>query len=103
MQKGDCAIMSEEVKKLGPEGVGELWQKVFELVKLLTGDVDTSKGTLQEQINEITSGGASGGGVDTSTIEEALWQGYITANCALSDDSELVTSAGENIMLTKTL
>lgn len=112
-QKGDCT-MSDEIKKLGPEGVSALWTRVFELVKLLTGDVDTSEGTLQEQINSHTADtdmhvtqeekerwDAGGSGGDTTAIEEMLWQGQIAAECQLSDDSQLVTSDGESILLTK--
>lgn len=62
--------MSEEKKKLGPEGVTVLWQKVFELVKLITGDVDTSKGTLQEQIDAIIAGDSSG------TAKETCFENY---------------------------
>ena len=39
-------------KKLGPEGVGVLWEKVFSVMKSITGAVDVEKGTLQEQINK---------------------------------------------------
>lgn len=39
---------------------------------------------------------------ETTYVEDMLWNGYITANCNLSDDSQLVTSDGENILLTKT-
>ena len=38
---------------------------------------------------------------DTTAIEEMLWQGQIAAECQLSDDSQLVTSDGESILLTK--
>lgn len=42
-------------KKLDPTGLGSVWNKVFSLVKLLTGDVDVKgKGTLQHQIDELS-------------------------------------------------
>lgn len=40
---------------------------------------------------------------DFTKIEEMLWKGYVTADCALSDNSQLVTSNGEGILLTKPL
>lgn len=40
--------------KLDKTGLGRVWDRVFSLVKLLTGDVDvTGKGTLQYQIDEL--------------------------------------------------
>ena len=42
--------------KLNLDGLSKVWQKVFGLVKILTGDVDViNKGSLQEQINEAVS------------------------------------------------
>ena len=80
----------------------EIDPKVYATVKQveeLSDTVSEANKSLQEQIDKITAGGSA----DTSAIEEALWQGYITAECELSDDSKLVTSDGENILLTKTL
>lgn len=45
---------NEEKKKLGPEGLGAVWTKVFSLIKIITGDVDVTKnGTIQEQITQL--------------------------------------------------
>lgn len=42
--------MSEQ-KKTKPNGLDKVWEKVFELVKIITGDVDVvGNGNLQEQI-----------------------------------------------------
>lgn len=66
-------------------------------------DSSTGKFELLSGTEVLATATIKGGSADTSAIEEALWQGYITADCALSDDSKLVTSDGENILLTKTL
>ena len=42
-------------KKLSKDGLNKVWLKVMELVKSLTGNVDRTKGTLQEQVNELNS------------------------------------------------
>lgn len=43
-------------KKLGLDGLGKVWEKVFELMKTVTGNVDVAgKGTLQEQIDAKAS------------------------------------------------
>ena len=41
--------------KLNKDGLNKVWLKVMELVKSLTGNVDRTKGTLQEQVNELNS------------------------------------------------
>ena len=47
--------------KLGKDGVGYVWSRVFNLIKLITGDVAVSeKGNLQEQINNIKTFTKSG-------------------------------------------
>lgn len=44
--------------KLGKKGLSQVWEKVFSLVKSITGDVDvTNKGDLQAQIDGIDIGG----------------------------------------------
>lgn len=44
-----------EGTKLNKDGLNKVWLKVMELIHSLTGDVDRTKGTLQEQITEIDS------------------------------------------------
>lgn len=41
--------------KLGKDGVGYVWSRVFNLIKLITGDVEVSeKGNLQEQVDTLS-------------------------------------------------
>ena len=48
-------------------GLGRVWQKVFSLVKRITGDVEVdTKGDLQTQINNLSAK------VDNSDIKESL-------------------------------
>ena len=43
------------MKKLGLEGLEIFWEKIFGLMKLVTGDVKVnSKGNLQKQIDDIS-------------------------------------------------
>lgn len=54
--------------KLGRDGLSSLWTRIYNLIKLITGDVEvTSKGTLQAQINNIKtfvkSGSSAAGGL----------------------------------------
>ena len=42
--------------KLNKDGVKALWDRVFVLIKKITGDVDVkNKGTLQKQVNEVST------------------------------------------------
>lgn len=42
--------------KLNKDGVKAFWNRVFVLIKKITGDVDVkNKGTLQEQVNEVST------------------------------------------------
>ena len=42
--------------KLNKDGVKAFWDRVFVLIKKITGDVDVkNKGTLQEQVNEVST------------------------------------------------
>ena len=44
-----------------------------------------------------------GSGASASEIENMLWEGMVAVKCVLSDDSQLVTSEGEEILITKSL
>lgn len=42
--------------KLNRDGVKALWDRVFDLIGIITGDVDVkNKGTLQEQVNKVST------------------------------------------------
>lgn len=43
------------IKNVDGNNLGNVWEKVAELVKKLTGDVELPKGNLQEQISELSS------------------------------------------------
>lgn len=41
------------IKKLGPDGLGKVWEKVYTLMKVITGEVDVeNEGNLQAQIHK---------------------------------------------------
>ena len=41
-------------KFLAGSGLNRVWEKVFSLIKILTGDVDVNnKGTLQKQLDDV--------------------------------------------------
>ena len=100
-----------EIKYVTPSGLAHYDEKIKEVIDgkdKLKGDTlyyDEDKSELQLKSGEKVLSVVTIVNVnaDTSAIEEALWQGYIPADFVLSDDSQLMTSDGEKILLTKSL
>lgn len=65
-------------KKLGLDGLGKVWGKVFELMKTVTGNVDVAgKGTLQEQIDANDS--------DISTLRRDISRTLLYTNVTVQN------------------
>ena len=63
-------------KFLAGSGLNRVWEKVFSLVKILTGDVDVStKGTLQKQLDDVRAiaNGRKQGKVFATTDDMKTW------------------------------
>lgn len=63
-------------KFLAGSGLNRVWEKVFSLVKILTGDVDVNnKGTLQKQIDDVRAiaSGRKQGKVFATTDDMKTW------------------------------
>lgn len=63
-------------KFLAGSGLNRVWEKVFSLVKILTGDVDVStKGTLQKQLDDVRAiaNGRKQGKIFATTDDMKTW------------------------------
>lgn len=82
-------------KKLGPDGLNVVWQKVFELVKSITGNVNVkTDGTLQAQITKLKQ---ASGSVDWKSFFSGSWN-YLSTQPLTIEKSEL--RHARNIRLT---
>ena len=90
------------IKNVDGNNLGNVWEKVAELVKKLTGDVELPKGNLQEQIlnheHENLQNQLNQTQQELDELKNSLVTGTVHMDLLTTTDEQLCTESGESII-----